>query len=82
MKGLREIGLNVKKPKATFYVWCKVPDGYTSIEFTKKLLNDAGILVTPGIGFGEYGEGYVRFALTRDVKIIEEAIERLKTIDI
>ena len=82
VKGLREIGLDVKKPKATFYVWCKVPDGYTSIEFTKKLLNDAGILVTPGIGFGEYGEGYVRFALTRDVKVIEEAIERLKTINI
>ena len=82
VKGLREIGLDVKKPKATFYVWCKVPDGYTSIEFTKKLLNEAGILVTPGIGFGEYGEGYVRFALTRDVKVIEEAIERLKIINI
>ena len=82
VKGLKEIGLNVEKPKATFYVWCEVPEGYTSIEFTKKLLNDAGILVTPGVGFGEYGEGFVRFALTRDVKVIEEAIERIKNIDL
>ena len=82
IRGLKEIGLNVEKPKATFYVWCEVPEGYTSIEFTKKLLNEAGILVTPGVGFGEYGEGFVRFALTRDVKIIEEAIERLKNIDL
>jgi len=82
VKGLNEIGLNVEKPKATFYVWCEVPEGYTSIEFTKKLLNEAGILVTPGIGFGDHGEGFVRFALTRDVKLIEEAIERLKNIDL
>jgi len=82
VEGLKEIGLNVEKPKATFYVWCEVPEGYTSIEFTKKLLNDAGILVTPGIGFGEYGEGFVRFALTKDVKVIEEAIERIKNIDL
>ncbi len=82
IRGLQEIGLNFEKPKATFYVWCEVPEGYTSIEFTKKLLNEAGILVTPGVGFGEYGEGFVRFALTRDVKVIEEAIERLKNIDL
>lgn len=82
IRGLQEIGLNLEKPKATFYVWCEVPEGYTSIEFTKKLLNEAGILVTPGVGFGEYGEGFVRFALTRDVKVIEEAIERLKNINI
>ncbi len=82
VKGLREIGLNVEKPKATFYVWCEIPDGYTSIEFTKKLLDEAGILVTPGIGFGEYGEGFVRFALTKEVGVIEEAIERIKNIDL
>ena len=82
VKGLKEIGLNVEKPKATFYVWCEVPDGYTSVEFTKKLLNEAGILVTPGVGFGEYGEGFVRFALTRDVSVIEKAIERLKNVSL
>lgn len=82
VEGLREIGLDVEKPKATFYVWCPVPEGYTSIEFTKKLLNEAGILVTPGIGFGEYGEGFVRFALTRDVETIAKAVDRLKNIDL
>ncbi len=82
VRGLRELGLKVEKPKATFYVWCEVPEGYDSMGFAKKLLEEAGILVTPGVGFGEYGEGFVRFALTRDVKTIEEAIERLKNIEL
>ncbi|RLI79673.1 LL-diaminopimelate aminotransferase [Archaeoglobales archaeon] len=75
-EGLKEVGFNVEKPKATFYVWCEVD--MSSMEFTKKLLNETGILVTPGIGFGEYGEGFVRFALTRDVEVIREAVERIK----
>ena len=82
LKGLRDVGLRAEKPKATFYIWCEVPEGYTSVEFTKKLLEEAGILVTPGVGFGKYGEGFVRFALTKDVKVIEEAVERLKEIDL
>lgn len=82
VEGLKEIGLEVEKPKATFYVWCQVPDGYTSVEFTKKLLNDAGILVTPGVGFGEHGEGFVRFALTRDVETIAKAVDRLKNVNL
>ena len=82
VKGLKEIGLEVEKPKATFYVWCQIPEGYTSIEFTKKLLNEAGILVTPGVGFGEHGEGFVRFSLTKDVETIARAVDRLKKIDL
>jgi LL-diaminopimelate aminotransferase len=82
VEGLKELGLNVEKPKATFYVWCEVPEGYTSVEFTKKLLDSAGILVTPGVGFGEHGEGFVRFALTRDVETIAKAVERLKNIEL
>ncbi|AGK61739.1 LL-diaminopimelate aminotransferase apoenzyme [Archaeoglobus sulfaticallidus PM70-1] len=78
VNGLEKAGLKVFVPKATFYVWCKVPDGYGSMDFAKKLLNDAGILVTPGIGFGEGGEGFVRFALTRNVSVIEKAVERLE----
>ena len=78
VSGLKEIGLNAKKPKATFYVWCEIPENYTSMEFARTLLNKAGIVVTPGIGFGEGGEGFVRFALTRDTKTIDRAIERLK----
>ncbi len=76
VKGLKEAGFEVKKPKATFYVWCKV--GMKSIEFVKMMLNKTGVLCTPGIGFGEYGEGYVRFALTKSVSEVEEAIKRIK----
>jgi len=79
IEGLRKIGLNAETPKATFYVWCETPDGYDSMSFTKKLLNEAGILVTPGIGFGKYGEGFVRFALTRDVEVVRKAVERIKS---
>jgi LL-diaminopimelate aminotransferase len=82
VKGLKELGLKFEKPKATFYVWCEVPEGFSSVEFTKKLLDDVGVLVTPGVGFGEHGEGFVRFALTRDVKTIEMAIERLRDLNV
>ncbi|NHW88852.1 MAG: LL-diaminopimelate aminotransferase [Archaeoglobales archaeon] len=74
--GLNKIGLKAKKPKATFYVWCKVP--MKSIEFVKKMLESAGIVATPGVGFGSFGEGYVRFALTKEKEIIKEAVERLE----
>ncbi|RQD82493.1 LL-diaminopimelate aminotransferase, partial [Methanosalsum natronophilum] len=57
LKGLNQMGLDVKPPKATFYVWAPIPEKYTSIEFSKLLLEEAGIVATPGVGFGEYGEG-------------------------
>jgi LL-diaminopimelate aminotransferase len=78
VNGLREAGLSVNIPKATFYVWCRVPQGYTSTQFTAHLLGEMGIVSTPGNGFGEKGEGYVRFALTVPEERIEEAIERIK----
>ncbi len=77
--GLSKIGWSVEKPKATFYVWAPIPDGSPSLEFSLKLLN-AGIVATPGIGFGEYGEGYIRFALTVPVSTIKEAIRRLEEV--
>jgi len=80
VKGLQEAGLKVRVPKATFYVWARVPKGYSSLEYSMKLLDDAGVVATPGIGFGEFGEGYIRFALTKDVRIIEEAVERIKEV--
>jgi LL-diaminopimelate aminotransferase len=80
VKGLREIGLDVDLPKATFYVWFPVPRGYTSAQFATLLIEKAGIVVTPGNGFGEGGEGYIRMALTIDEKRLEEAIKRLKRI--
>ncbi len=77
-KGLKEIGLDVKRPLATFYLWAKVPEGFTSEEFTIHLLQKAGVLTTPGNGFGEPGEGYIRFALTTSLQRIEEAVQRIK----
>jgi LL-diaminopimelate aminotransferase len=78
--GLREIGLRPEVPKATFYVWCPVPSKYKSKEFTALLLREAGIVTTPGSGFGEPGEGYIRLALTVNKERIEEAIQRIRKI--
>ncbi len=80
VKGLREIGLEVDQPKATFYLWIRVPKGYTSAQFAALLLDRIGIVATSGTGFGDEGEGYVRMALTVDEKRLKEAIERLKRI--
>ncbi|MDV0444374.1 LL-diaminopimelate aminotransferase [Methanorbis rubei] len=77
--GLQSLGFKVHVPKATFYVWMKVPN---AVEFTSKMINEAGIVVTPGTGFGPNGEGYVRFAITRPVARINEAIERMKKLGI
>jgi LL-diaminopimelate aminotransferase len=78
--GLVSLGWKVEKPLATFYLWQKISQKVKSIEFAKILLEKADIVVTPGIGFGEYGEGYIRFALTVDKERIKEAISRLKKI--
>jgi LL-diaminopimelate aminotransferase len=80
VKGLREIGLKVERPKATFYLWIQVPRGHTSAQFATLLIEQAGIVATPGNGFGEAGEGYIRMALTVDETRLKEAIERLKRI--
>ncbi len=77
--GLRRIGWEVEKPKATFYVWAPTPEGRPSLEVVMKML-DVGIVATPGIGFGEYGEGYIRFALTVPVSTIEDAVKRLEKV--
>jgi LL-diaminopimelate aminotransferase len=80
VKGLREIGLEVDKPKATFYLWIQVPRGFTSAQFSTLLLEQGGIVATPGNGFGETGEGYIRMALTVDEARLKEAVKRLKRI--
>ncbi len=82
VEGLRSLGLEVEKPKATFYVWCGVPQGVTSADFTMRLLSECGIVTTPGKGFGSAGEGYVRFALTVDKDRLAEAVERLKGLEL
>ena len=79
--GLNSIGWPTQKPKATFYVWTKLPRPYkSSIDFCKLVLDKAGIIITPGIGMGASGEGYVRMALTVSRERMKEAVERLKKI--
>jgi LL-diaminopimelate aminotransferase len=79
MEVLDEIGLKAKIPKATFYIWAKVPQGYTSMDFTKKLLDEAGIAVTPGSGYGNMGEGYIRLSLTISDDRLKQGIDRLSS---
>jgi LL-diaminopimelate aminotransferase len=76
--GLRAVGLPCEKPKATFYVWVAAPKGLTSTEFTAKLLDEAGVVTTPGNGFGEAGEGYVRFTVCVDKERLKEVAERIR----
>ncbi|MEK7197574.1 MAG: LL-diaminopimelate aminotransferase [Nitrospirota bacterium] len=75
--GLKNLGFHLIKPKATFYLWAKVPSGFDSQKFVAHLLEKTGVLTTPGVGFGAPGEGYVRFALTVPVSRIKEAVERI-----
>jgi LL-diaminopimelate aminotransferase len=70
---LRRAGLAFEMPRATFYFWLRTPDGRGSMEFCRSLLEDAGVVATPGIGFGEKGEGYFRLSITADTETIREA---------
>ena len=77
VEGLRSIGLDVPKPKATFYVWGKCPEGYDSMSFCSKVLEEAHVVLIPGIGFGKSGDGYFRIAITVDTNRLKEATERI-----
>ena len=76
--GLKKLGLEVDPPPAAFYVWVTVPKGYTSTSFTAHLLEKAGIVTTPGNGFGAPGEGYIRMTLCTSKERLAEAVERIK----
>jgi len=78
VQGLRDGGFEVTPPKATFYLWVTVPQGYTSAQLATRFLEEAGVVVTPGNGFGEPGEGYFRIALTQKKERLAEALERVK----
>jgi len=78
--GLRDMGWKVSSPRATFYLWIRLPKGKDSISFASAVLDKADIVVTPGVGFGPNGEGYVRMALTVPEQRIKEALARLKRI--
>jgi len=78
VEGLNGIGFTIPKPKGSFYVWSPIPTNESSTEFTARLLDKPGVVVTPGIGFGKYGEGYFRVALTVPETQLQEAIERIR----
>jgi len=77
-KGIKELGFNALEPKATMYVWVEVPDGWTSMQFATKVLDECDVVVTPGIGFGPSGDKYFRISLTVEEEIMEMAIKQLK----
>ena len=78
IEGLTALGWSVERPKATIYVWPKVPKGFTSASFCELILDKAGVVVTPGNGYGEYGEGYFRISLTINTERLREALKRLQ----
>lgn len=78
VNGLRELGWIVTSPPASMFIWAKIPKGYSSLEFTYALMDEAGIVVTPGNAFGEHGEGYVRIALVHSEKVLTDVVRRLQ----
>jgi LL-diaminopimelate aminotransferase len=76
--GLDALGWNIRRPKATFFIWTPVPCPMSSMDFAMQVLEKAGIIITPGIGFGSNGEGFVRIALTNEVPRLQEAVDRIK----
>jgi LL-diaminopimelate aminotransferase len=78
LSALSHIGLDAPKPQATIYIWVPVPDGYTSTSFAGHVLDQAGVVVTPGNGYGAAGEGFVRISLTAPDDRIREAVDRIE----
>lgn len=81
IKGLHDLGWMVEKPKASMYIWAELPEFYKSmgsVEFSKRLLEKAKVAVSPGIGFGEYGEGFVRIALIENADRIRQALRGIR----
>lgn len=76
--GLNAMGWNLERPKATFYIWAPVPKGFTSASFAELVIDKAGVVITPGNGYGEQGEGYFRISITMPKERIAEALERMK----
>ncbi|NDI35826.1 aminotransferase class I/II-fold pyridoxal phosphate-dependent enzyme [Chengkuizengella sediminis] len=77
IEGLSDIGWHIKKPRASMFIWAKIPHGWTSRQFSREMLFSQGLVVIPGDAFGNQGEGYVRLALVHDEKVLIEAVERM-----
>ncbi|MCD6219643.1 LL-diaminopimelate aminotransferase [Candidatus Calescamantes bacterium] len=82
VEGIRRIGLNVEYPKATFYLWVEIPEGFSSEEFALYILRESGVVVTPGRGFGEFGEGYIRLSFTLSTDKIKEVLSRWENLSL
>jgi len=83
ISGLSRIGWNVPSPKGTMFVWAKIPDKFVqmgSVEFSKLLIKEAQVAVSPGLGFGEYGDEYVRFALIENNMRINQAVRGIRKV--
>jgi alanine-synthesizing transaminase len=81
VRGLHDIGWRVENPRASMYVWAKIPEPYAamgSLDFAKKLLEDARIAVSPGIGFGDYGDDHVRIALIENEHRLRQAVRGVR----
>jgi alanine-synthesizing transaminase len=81
IEGLNKVGWHVPSPKATMFVWAEIPPRYKglgSLEFSKLLLTEAKVAVSPGVGFGEYGDGHVRFALIENEERTRQALRGMK----
>jgi LL-diaminopimelate aminotransferase len=76
--GLNSLGWNVQKPKAAMYVWAPVPKGYAAYDWVAEVIDRAGVVFTPGTGFGAAGQGFFRISLVRPVEVLKEVVERLR----
>jgi LL-diaminopimelate aminotransferase len=77
VKVLEEIGLHARVPDGTFYVWARVPEGYSCVDLTRELLEQVHVAVTPGIGYGASGANYIRFSITLPDDRLDEGVRRL-----
>jgi LL-diaminopimelate aminotransferase len=80
VEALTKLGLRLRPPKASLYLWARVPAGMTSLQFATRLLDEAGVVVTPGIGYGPSGEGYVRLSITIPDERLEEGVRRMEAL--
>ena len=79
VKAVQATGMNVAVPRASLYIWARVPEGYTSAEMAQAMLEDLDVVVTPGSSYGRYGEGYIRLSLTTPDEQIEKGCQRLES---
>jgi LL-diaminopimelate aminotransferase len=77
VEALRACGMRVQPPKASLYIWARIPEGFTSTDFSTRLIEEIGVVLTPGSGYGEYGEGFVRLSITTPTERVEEGARRM-----